>query len=170
MRDWHRRLGALTAVVMFLIALSGIGLQIEMEFITPARPLAAPATAGDAQIPVERLVSTALAAAKRQTQGSIADFAVRATDMPPTAEVVVLEPQPRRIRFNALTGEVVQAPATGLHRFLLDFHRGALIGWVGYGLSVACGLVLNFFCISGLVMYLKMFKRRAAGGRQEWLW
>jgi uncharacterized iron-regulated membrane protein len=174
-RNWHRRGGIFVSVFTLLIALSGIALQIEMDFISPAR-MAQTARTGapaDETPSLEQLITTTLAGVHRQGLGRISYLAIRGTDSPPSAEVMVLEPTPRRLRLNALTGEPLVpggGGGEGLHRFLLEFHRGTLFGRSGYWLSVACGAVLAFLSISGIVMYVQMLCRRISGGRRKWLW
>jgi hypothetical protein len=46
------------------------------------------------------------------------------------------------------------------HRFLLDLHRGAIIGTAGLWISLVCGAVLSILAVTGFVLYLQMYLRR----------
>ncbi|MFO1254873.1 MAG: PepSY domain-containing protein [Sphingomonadaceae bacterium] len=55
--------------------------------------------------------------------------------------------------------------------FLHHLHGGEEFGPVGIALSTAGGLALVFFAISGLWLYIQMWRgRRGRGARPGWFW
>ena len=58
----------------------------------------------------------------------------------------------------------------GLHGILQDIHAGYVFGTAGRILSIllACGLLV--LSVTGIVMYVRMYKMRKKGNRHGWLW
>jgi hypothetical protein len=54
--------------------------------------------------------------------------------------------------------------------FLHHLHSGEEFGPVGVIVSIVSGLGLIFFAISGLYMYIQMFRARSANGRKGLFW
>ncbi len=179
MRTWHRRLSIFVAVFMAFIAATGAVLQAEMMLDEGRQPMGAPpgppgvaATLGDEQL--QALFASALAGVRRHTQGSVLGIELRVVGPRPTADVVVAEPQLRKLRLDARSGDPLDA-ASGpggrdLHGLLLDLHRGAFAGTAGLWISLVCGLVLTVLSVTGLVLYLQMLRRRRAAGHGSLLW
>jgi uncharacterized iron-regulated membrane protein len=179
MRTWHRRTSIFVAVFMLVIAVTGVVLQAEMRFGEQGGtggppPGAGTGAAGPTDAEVQALVASSLAGLRRQTQGPLMGVDLRLMGPAPSAEFVVSDPSPRKLRLDARSGALLDAgaPAGGLdlHRFLLELHRGTLFGDVGYWVSVACGLVLAVLSVTGLVLYVQMLRRRLQVGQRQWLW
>jgi uncharacterized iron-regulated membrane protein len=49
-------------------------------------------------------------------------------------------------------------------------HRGDIIGMPGRWLDLLAGLALIYFSVSGSVMYLTLWRKRASGGRRQLFW
>jgi len=198
MRQWHRRLGIFAAVFMFFIALTGALLQGQMMLGgsggppgaggpgAPAGPAASAGVGGaagaggapagpppvsDAQ--VQALLASSLAGAHRQSPGALMGIELRLNGAP-TAEVVVAEPTMRRIRLDARTGAPLDDASKPGHRdwhgVLLDLHRGAFAGATGQWISLACGVVLTVLSVTGLVVYLQLWRRRRANKQPAFVW
>jgi uncharacterized iron-regulated membrane protein len=54
-----------------------------------------------------------------------------------------------------------QSPLKKFVHFVTELHSGEQFGIVGQLISLVAGLALIFFAISGMWMYLQMFRRRA---------
>ncbi|USX12385.1 PepSY domain-containing protein [Oxalobacteraceae bacterium OTU3CAMAD1] len=168
MRNWHRRLSIYVGALMLLIAISGIALQIEMMLVDrsslPGEDDGKPIAAAVAEAEIEKLVASTLAGARRQTKGAIIGLDFRFFGPRPSVEVVVAEPEMRKLKLDARTGELFDAEARedgfDWHRFLLDLHRGAIIGTTGLWISILCGVVLAILSVTGVVMYIQMYLRR----------
>jgi hypothetical protein len=184
MRQWHRRLSIFAAVFMFFIALTGALLQAESMLGGDASPgggppppgagaaaLQPPAGVTDAQ--AQALLASALAGVHRQSGGNVLGIELRFGGRP-TAEVVVAEPQMRRIRLDARTGQPLdgasQRGGRDLHGILLDLHRGAFAGSTGLWISLLCGVALVVLSVTGLTIYLQAWLRRRAGGHRNFVW
>ncbi len=66
-----------------------------------------------------------------------------------------------------------RSPAKAFVHFVTDLHSGASFGPIGTILSLLSGLALIFFAVSGLWMYLQMFRaraRRERPGESRWFW
>jgi hypothetical protein len=184
MRQWHRRLSIFVAVFMFFIASTGALLQAESMLGGddgpggPPPPQAGaagpqpPAGASDEQI--QALMASALAGVHRQTHGgTILGIELRFSGAP-TAEVVVADPQMRRLRLDARTGKPLDESSKpggrDLHGILLDLHRGAFAGSAGLWISLFCGVVLVVLSVTGLTIYLQAWLRRRANGQNRFVW
>lgn len=66
-----------------------------------------------------------------------------------------------------------RTPTQKLHGFIMHLHSGEYFGPVGTALSILSGLALIFFAVSGMWMYLQMFRaraRRSRPGEGKWFW
>lgn len=57
-----------------------------------------------------------------------------------------------------------------LYHFIIDLHSGAYFGTLGKVISALVGAALLFFAISGMLMYVNMFRKRKAIGRSGLFW
>ncbi len=57
-----------------------------------------------------------------------------------------------------------------LYHFIIDLHSGAYFGTLGKVISALVGAALLFFAISGMLMYVNMFRRRKTSGRSGVFW
>lgn len=186
MRQWHRRLSIFVAVFMSFIAATGALLQAESMLggDGPGGPPPPQAGAGGAAGPqppagvsdeqVQALMAATLAGVHRQAAGgTILGIELRFGGAP-TAEVVVADPQMRRLRLDARTGQPLDtASKTGgrdLHGILLDLHRGAFAGSPGLWISLLCGVVLVVLSVTGLTIYLQAWLRRRSAGQNRFVW
>ncbi|MGC3982978.1 MAG: PepSY-associated TM helix domain-containing protein [Steroidobacteraceae bacterium] len=87
------------------------------------------------------------------------------------------------IRVDAHTGTHLSGPAgspgpksglpgtaTPYHQLLKRLHRGDVLGFNGRALDIATGIAFLYLCISGMVMYSRLWKRRRALGRPALFW
>lgn len=59
---------------------------------------------------------------------------------------------------------------TDVHEWIKHFHSGYLFGLPARVLDLFAGLSLIFLSLSGIVMYLEMYRRRAKSGRRSLFW
>ena len=57
-----------------------------------------------------------------------------------------------------------------LYHFIIDLHSGEYFGVVGKVLSALLGAVMLFFSLSGMWMYIDMFRKRKRIGRTGLFW
>ena len=57
-----------------------------------------------------------------------------------------------------------------LYHVIIDLHSGAYFGPVGKGVSALLGAAMLFFSISGVWMYIDMFRKRRRSGRPGLFW
>jgi uncharacterized iron-regulated membrane protein len=100
----------------------------------------------------------------------------------PVGIVLVAGPNPRRLTFNALTGEAIgevtpESPFAAFsrgppstHDLFKGFHRGDVIGKLGAWLSLLVALALMIMVVSGLALYFKMLLLRRESGRAALFW
>ena len=59
---------------------------------------------------------------------------------------------------------------TDVHEWVKHFHSGYLFGLPARLLDLLAGLSLIFLSLSGILMYLEMYRRRAKSGRRSLFW
>lgn len=179
MRAFHRWFGLVGAVFMIFIATTGLALQLDL-WITgnpvPGSEIEAPPSSTLDQpraAEVGRLAAAAVDAAERVRPGlqvrrvelAFGSGGVRATvGLPgPFADHVALDPT---------TGRVLQERrmTPGWHGWLQDLHAGYRFGLVGRLISVAMAVALLVLGITGLVIYVELYRRRRRAGRTALFW
>lgn len=156
MRKWHRWISVLVGVFILFIAVTGVLSQVgslvnnggfkeevEEKGAKQAAAIGA-AIAPPASAHDEPIVAPAPAAAQEAAFVCPADMTCR----------------PKR----------VARPGDWDVSFLHHIHSGEEFGPVGVIISILSGLGLIFFAISGLWMYIQMFRNRARGGMKGLFW
>lgn len=151
MRKYHRWIGAPLGVFMAFIAITGVLLAIDdMTSHEPTQRRQFPAN----NVP--------------QPGGLRAEGAFPAGPQQPMAD--------------ALAGERVAGTSRGaapdlpdpqrakIHGWLEHLHRGAFAGWPGMIVALLCGVSLLVLSVTGLAVYVDMFRRRAKGSRRTFFW
>jgi uncharacterized iron-regulated membrane protein len=178
MRAYHRWFGIVAAVFMIFIAATGLALQIDL-IVTgnpvpgseppplpiatdPPPPSAAGAIVSHAIVAAHR-ANPALAIAhadisfsrggSRVTLGGAGPFAAAVSYDPATGAITPLRPL-----------------KPGWHNWLQDLHAGYVFGPIGRAVSIAMAISLLVLGITGLLLYLDMFKRRRRAGRAAFFW
>jgi len=195
LRSVHRAVGILAPVFLFVIALSGLALQVHL-IVEPPPSIAPPKPGGVASNPpppitplkpgeaaapppspsdenIQSLLATVLEAAQRaQPNAPVIAVRLRLQGKQPIGEVTFATPEPQLLAFDAATGAASQLPPSlgKLHATLLRIHRGDLIGPTGVWLSIASGLALIGLAITGLMAYLRMFQARTKINRRALFW
>jgi uncharacterized iron-regulated membrane protein len=98
-------------------------------------------------------------------------------DAPPTAAVGPVASGTPGISVPAPTGPDGPAAPAKPHRkrkdwyhFIIDLHSGAYFGAFGKIISAIMGAALLFFSLSGIWMYVNMFRKRKTIGRSGLFW
>lgn len=194
-RDAHRAISLAAALPIAWMALSGLALSIDN--VTPAlRQLlsAAPpkpatpapfdgdfsAPLADAQLPA--MLATTLAAYRQDhpDQG-IKVLRLRHFSGYDQGVIVAADDASTQLVYNARTGAVMSMhepgyPVLGFpsgwewHQRLKRIHRGDIFGLGGRWLSLLGGLAMAFLAGSGIVMYARQWRRRAARGDRALFW
>lgn len=179
MRKLHRWIAPLAALFLTVVAATGVWLQGEAlwhryhpEPETVRRSL--PANA------LPEWLSTTIGAARRvDPQGKIAMISFRMDGDRPRADLMWTAPEEPGLTLDPQTGERFQ-PASSqvsdqpvsrrLTRTMLRFHRGDLLGLPGRWLGLACGLALFTLGLTGLSVYLKIYRQRLKLRRFSLFW
>lgn len=95
--------------------------------------------------------------------------------------VIAQDPDTTQYVFDARSGASMSMTEPGyprmgflarweLHQRLKRIHRGDIFGMTGHRLDSLGGMALLYLLVSGVVMYVQAWQRRAAGGRRQILW
>jgi uncharacterized iron-regulated membrane protein len=160
MRKWHRWLSVIFGVVLLWIALTGVASQIVPLVLeareNPARLAAAvvpPAQAHEGES--HSAASPAMAESARSTPAAGA-IAKPEFVCPPD---YTCRPKPKPGDARSIIGT--------LHHL----HSGESFGPLGVVVSTLAGLALVFFSVSGLWLYVQMWRNRRARAQQPgWFW
>jgi hypothetical protein len=63
-----------------------------------------------------------------------------------------------------------QQQGMNLHQILIQLHKGALFGATGIWVTLICGVSLFLLCLSGVFLYIDLWRRRANIGRKAFFW
>jgi hypothetical protein len=208
MRSLHRWTMTLVALLFVYVAATGLIIQsIDMAALYTHAPASDPnmqsiregimgppgfavITTADytakslpAQMDLTQLLATVRTAARAAIPTEIFKWVeLRMDGDTPVGIVVVSGPNPRRLTFNALTGEAIGDPISespfaafsrgppSAHDFFKGWHRGDVIGKAGAWISLLVALSLIIMVISGLTLYFKMLLVRQKAGRAGWFW
>ncbi|WP_395398274.1 PepSY domain-containing protein [Novosphingobium sp. BL-8A] len=181
-RSLHRGVSVAASVLLILVAFSGTWIGFESTYATFNRhkPPRETLAITDAQaLGVARSTIRAFRADEPGTQIR----AIRARVWYGQAEgAVVAATVPTRQRvYNAATGQEqgLSSPlypksafpfGTDVHEWMKHFHSGELFGLPARLLDLLAGLSLIFLSVSGLWMYLELWKKRARSGRKSLFW
>jgi hypothetical protein len=192
-RTLHRWSSIVASLFILVIALSGTWLAVESlifgYYLTahlpkPGQPFVRQNGINplpDAELP--GMLSTALAAYK----SSSADQPLKVLrlrvygGMPQGVIISGLGDDTQQQVFNAATGRKASLtepgyPSTGFpfgwqaHQIAKQIHRGSYIGLSGRWMDLLGGVAIIYLSVSGVVMYVDMWKRRRRSGRPVLLW
>lgn len=171
MRKWHRWAAIPAAVFIFVIALTGVLLHLDMIRVGQHPP----GHEDGAPPPVQPLPSSAeLSRIMARARAAIAtrpDVPVKQITVDFVGPAVSVHagaggpPGSPSLLIDAATGRIVPQPAPqrDFHYILQDIHAGYVAGWTGRILSILCGLSLVLLSITGLEMWWTMRKRGKKG-------
>lgn len=192
-RSLHRWVSVTSAVFLLVVALSGLWLAVEsLSFgiyiathgpppgAMPSPPKSSITPLNDAD--VAAMAKTTLMA-YRTAQPDIPARAVRLRVYAgmPQGVVVTGADEAEQLVFNASSGRRASQtepgyPETGFpfgwqaHQIAKQVHRGDFIGLSGRWMDLFAGLAMIYLSISGVVMYVDMWKKRRSIGRHGLVW
>lgn len=198
--DWwrtlHRACSVVCAVFLVIVFVSGLWLAVESlvfgyhmseQFAQAKASGQPPAMQRDAmsalpQQEVAQLVQVVLKA-YRADYPDLPPRAVRLRVYAGYAQGVVIsgESEARQLVYNARTGAPMLEtepgyPKTGFpfgwqaHQWAKQIHNGSMFRMTGRGINLLAGLALFYLSVSGIVMYVNMWRRRASNGRKGVVW
>lgn len=174
MRQYHRWFSFPLILFLFIVTVTGVVLQGE-EVAGGLQPRPAPpkvsALPSDAAFVAQ--VQQALAAAKAAQP----DFAAQQVtfDYSRGQAKVRFGVQPRggpSIDIDLKTGatKVQAAPKPSLHVTMIQLHTGRMFGPVGLIVMMLVSLVFMVLTVTGLLVYIDMWKRRRAASKKGFFW
>lgn len=178
-RKWHRWLGTIAALLLVVIALSGIFLQID-EVAGLSAPVKVPPHKEISPIaPVEMAQKTQAILAVDHQGANIRTFALRAGPTGPMA-VIRLADEPKTLYIDMASGKFIDAKIadpqpkkTFLQRvrtLMINLHTFGLVGVGGHIAGIAVSIMLAILSASGLWMWWQMRRDRAKRNLGKWFW
>ncbi|MGC3980868.1 MAG: PepSY-associated TM helix domain-containing protein [Steroidobacteraceae bacterium] len=196
MRKLHRWLMSVFAVLLLYVAATGVWLNL-YDLTDPAQAFAregggaaAPAPenvmgfsvrtgtalAHEQLAPMLKVVVAAVHAAAPNE--SIASIELRIENGVPRG-IVGVGTQGKKLNFNTETGELLDASPSiastavatpSAHGFIKSLHRGAYFGPPGAMLVFVTAWALLVLCLTGIIMYLQLWRNRRRVGRMGFFW
>ena len=178
-RAFHRWAGTFAALFLAFLALTGVALQLDLwiggrpppgsEERAPAPP---PIALPDDATLSAMLTTATRAMRERHPQAQARSIQLDLGAKPRAIVIGGVGPEAPRVTIDLLTGRDVPQPkrSANFHNLLQDLHAGYRFGLVGRLISVAVGVALLVLSITGLTVYLDMFRRRRKAGKREVFW
>jgi hypothetical protein len=171
-RRWHRGVGIVLAALFLLISLSGIGLGyflVAQGGMGPASAKGPVPSSSETHKLLDNALANIIAAAPAGSQIQVVD--VETIHQPITVNVALGTADGGVIgaRADLRSGRVMMNVADWSFLLLL-LHTGAIAGYIGLAFSMLCGLALFFLALSGITMYIEMYRRRRRAGHRAFFW
>lgn len=195
-RTLHRSVALVAAGFLCVVAVSGVALSVD-SFALQVFKATHPSQLLHGVVPIGMVgdYSSPLADDRLPAMLATTLSAYRGTEPSPPIKVVRLRyfsgmPQgviiaggqdARQLVFNAATGARAGSsgpgyPQTGFpfgwqeHELMKQIHRGDAIGLTGRFMDLFAGLSLTFLTVSGLILYLDLYRRRRKTARNGLVW
>jgi uncharacterized iron-regulated membrane protein len=196
-RTLHRAVSVTCAVFLTILTISGLWLAVESlvfgyyiadqvaQSTLSGQPPAFMRRDDMGALPLASLPQMAqvTAAAYQHDYTALPPRAVRLREYAGYAQGVVIsgESEARQLVYNARSGVAMRQtepgyPDTGFpfgwqaHQWAKQVHNGGMIGLGGRAMNLLAGLALFYLSISGVVMYGRLWRRRAGNGRKALFW
>lgn len=181
MRNLHRWVSVTAGLFLGLIAITGVYLQsdILLEHYFPAQDSDVQTLSMDE---VPRLVENSLARMRSAAAGRrIASIELSARGGVPHADVTFIGPGGHMQTFDARNGDLPAQTVSDslrepqplrlrLRSIAIHLHQGGIIGVSGGWLGWTCGLALFTLVMTGLVVYLRLYRQRLKLRRHSLFW
>lgn len=189
-RSCHRWISVAAAAFLLVVAVTGTLLSIDSFCLglyramhgtmPPGMSRDASSPLQDAQLP-SMLDRTLVAFRDRHGATPVKVLRLRIYAGMPQGAIVGGSEETRQFVFNARTGDAATATEAGYpfmgfpfgwreHELVKQIHRGDILGLPGRAMDLLAGLALIFLSVSGLIMYLDLWRRRALAGRRNVFW
>jgi len=172
-RKWHRWIGFPAALFLLWAAATGVLVAFteffgEEEALREAtRDMISPVTVSSAQTEWTEPIARAFAAAATRANGAPVDkLEVQFKGPRPTVTVFTGKPkggEDRKLVFDARTGLLLSEEAYADKPFLYRLHSGEAFGDGGLVVAMMWGLTLLVLTITGLIIYLKLWRPGQTG-------
>lgn len=193
-QDWwrtlHRAFSVACALFLLVLALSGTWLAVEslvfgMRMDTQMAQRKASIVDGFGTISADDTApwaKTTLAAYGAEHPGALPRLLrLRTYGGYGQGVVVSGESDAGQLVYNARTGAAMTETEPGYppvnfpfgwqaHQWAKQVHNGSLIGLTGRWISLICGLCILYLSVSGIVMYARLWRRRAGNGKRALFW
>ena len=175
MRKIHRWVSVIAALFLFVVAATGVILQIQKitgeEDDAQGSPASSFTTSTGNDDFTAMLARTLDAVRVAAPNVSVASVELRLAGDAPEGVVTMPGEPGRRIIVNAQSGKVVSDEAYERESLFLRIHSGEILGEPGVVMGLLWGLGLVILSATGLIVYLNMYaKRRAARGKGRVFW
>ncbi len=180
MRSYHRWVGVPAAIFFLFIAFTGIGLQLDLWIQGKAPPgtEAREARPKSPPLPDDEALRAMVTRAADGFRQRHANEPVHMVEFSFDSQKPVASFRSGSgshivpIRIDLATGREIPPPEPRFnwHNFLQDLHAGYRFGIVGRIISVLAGLSLIILVITGLNVYLDLFRRRRKAGKRNPFW
>lgn len=177
-RILHRWFGLVSAILLMGIAITAIGLQVDLwitntpppgQAVQNERAMKAVPTGAELSAIVEKTAATYRA---ENPDTKISTITINFGGPNPNVVFGNTRNKEVPVRINGATGAVIPPPPAKFdwHYFLQDVHAGYIAGLPGRIVSVLLALSLLLLSVTGLQVYLDMFFRRRKLGRKGLFW
>lgn len=175
-RKWHRWIGFPATLFLMFAATTGI-IVAATEFFGPEealreriRDLVSPMTVASPANAWSEPINRALASAARVAPNAPIDkLEVQFKGDQPTITVFTGRPtggEDRKLVFAARTGALISNEAYADKPFLYRLHSGEALGDGGLVMAMLWGLTLVILTISGIIIYIRMWRPGLSGVRK----
>jgi uncharacterized iron-regulated membrane protein len=176
-RTWHRWVSIPCAAFFVVIAVTGVGLQLDMWIegkSPPGSEPPPPPVAGKPPAEVQTAITRGIARVEEAHPGKrITTVGLDRAGR--TLTVGLKDSTPASVKVDLASGKVSAGPPPpgenrGWHYILQDIHAGYFAGPFGRVLSTLAGLGLLFLSFTGFMVYWNLFRRRWKMGRKGPFW
>ncbi|MFC7049964.1 PepSY-associated TM helix domain-containing protein [Emcibacter nanhaiensis] len=179
LRRYHRWAGLVASLVLIFVAITGIGLQLDLWLTGQAPPgtEAPPAPRPRQDLPDNVRLETLIVQAAdiiREQRPDISAEAITLTfaENRTTATVGSTMPFGPKVTVDLANGQILPPlpkPA-GYHLVLQNLHAGYSFDLIGRIISVLLGVSLLLLSGTGFFFYIDMYKKRKKGGKSGLFW
>lgn len=175
MRKYHRWISVIAALFLVVVGTTGVVLQVQRlvggEEEQEREREAATGIEAAPRVAPSLLLSRTLAAAQRRAPGrALASIELLPGGDEPKGVVILAGDHARKITVNGRDGGVVQDEPYEAESLILRIHSGAIFGEPGVFLGILWGLALVGLSLTGVWVYLDLYRRRRKSGKGGMFW
>ena len=175
MRKYHRWISLVAALFLVVVGITGVVLQVQRltggkEEQERERGAATEVQAGLGVDPLVLLSRTLAAAQQRAPGKALASIELLPGGDEPKGVVILAGDHARRIVVDARDGDVVEDKPYDAESLILRIHSGAILGEPGVFLGIFWGLGLVGLSLTGIWVYLDLYRRRRKSGNGGLFW
>lgn len=177
LRTCHRWLAVIAGTFLVFIAATGIALQLDLLLSgrdppgTVRERLGPPRQMPD-QAALDEITATVIETMRDHQDISVERIEYHLSGPRLVATVGAVNRFAPSVRVDLDTGTILP-PAeleVSFHRILQDLHAGYFVGLPGHIFSILSGLALLILSVTGLKVYVDMYRRRRKAGKDNPFW